>query len=308
MPEDIYNIFLIFEGDSCKSVKYKVHSQTFADDEAAVRFLQAQVNEDLKLAEDFPLSASFTRPEYYSYIRAGHEMGLYDSLFVALNAGPAPLCVTTLVENSEIKITDSSQHGDPNIYLTEKALQGRKMEDWLLKYTANGGIDLPRLVHDDYFLAIKMTFNAKHYVSSMKLLLSCIDSISYIEYGDARRTPFVDWLNAYADLTPLGITAEELWEMRNGMLHMTNLHSRRVRTKQVRRISFRIGGAENSQVDDVYYFQFYGLIQIYGKALGQWFASYNKDHSKFAKFIERYDETISDSRFATSTPASRAAL
>lgn len=301
MPEDIYNIFLIFEGSTCKSLKYKIHPHTFADDDAAVRFLQTRVQEDLNLAQVFALSDSFTLPEYYSHIRAGYGMVLYDSLFIALNAGPAPLCVTTLVENGEIKITDSSYHGDPNIYLTESTLEGRTMDDWLIKYTGEQGIDLPRLVHDDYFHAIKMTFNAKHYVSSMKLLLSCIDSISYIEYGDTRRTSFVDWLNTYADLTSLGITAEELWEMRNGMLHMTNLHSRRVRTNQVRRISFRVGGTENIQVDDVYYFQFYGLIQAYGKALGQWFESYNNDRSKFVKFIERYDETISDSRFAFST-------
>lgn len=299
MPEDIYNIFLIFESGSCQSVKYIIHQHIFDDDDAAVRFLREQVEEDFKLANSFPLGDSFTLSEYYSHIRAGHGLVLYDSLFIALNAGHTPLCVTTLVDNGKIKITDSSHHDDPNIYLTEKALEGRKMDDWLLKYTTEKGLDLPRLVHDDYFLAIKMTFNAKHYVSAMKLLLSCIDSISYIEYGDVRRTPFVDWLNTYADLTPLGITADELWEMRNGMLHMTNLHSRKVRNNQVRRISFRIGGTGGSEVDGIYYFQFHGLIQAYGAALGQWFDSYNKDHSKFVKFIERYDETISDSRFVS---------
>jgi len=34
---------------------------------------------------------------------------------------------------------------------------------------------LPALINDDYFLAIKLTYNAKHYVSSMKLLLSALD-------------------------------------------------------------------------------------------------------------------------------------
>ncbi len=118
MPEDIYNMFLIFEDGICKSLKYITHRHTFDDDDAAVRFLRERVNDDFKLAKAFSLSNAFTLPEYYSHIRAGQSLFLYDSLFIAVNAGPTPLCVTTLVENGEIRITDSSYHGDPNIYLS----------------------------------------------------------------------------------------------------------------------------------------------------------------------------------------------
>src|ERR1019366_3532366 len=38
------------------------------------------------------------------------------------------------------------------------------------------GINISQLIHDDYFLALKVTFNAGLYVSAMKLLVSCIDS------------------------------------------------------------------------------------------------------------------------------------
>lgn len=37
-----------------------------------------------------------------------------------------------------------------------------------------GGLQLSRLINDDYFEAIKITFNAKLHVSAMKLLLSAI--------------------------------------------------------------------------------------------------------------------------------------
>lgn len=64
--------------------------------------------------------------------------------------------------------------------------------------------------------SLKLTFNAGLYVSALKLLVSCIDSLAYIEYGDDRNsTPFIKWLDTYADLTPLGITSTELWELRN---------------------------------------------------------------------------------------------
>lgn len=130
----------------------------------------------------------------------------------------------------------------------------------------------------------------------MKLLLSCLDSISYIEYGD-KGTPFVRWLDDFADLSRLRVTSVELWELRNGLLHMTNLHSRRVRNQSIRRISFRVGG-QPGESDGIFYFVFSDLIDAYGKAIGRWLESYNADRAKFAKFVERYDQTISDSRLA----------
>ena len=108
----------------------------------------------------------------------------------------------------------------------------------------------------------------------------------------------------------MGITPEELWELRNGVLHMTNLSSRQVVKKKVRRISVRIGGAAHTDADGTYFFDFHALIQAYAGGLNRWIASYNTDRDKFAKFIERYDETISDSRLlsrpqplATTRPA-----
>jgi hypothetical protein len=76
---------------------------------------------------------------------------------------------------------------------------------------------------------------------------------------------------------------------------MTNLHSRQVRDQKIRRISFRIGG-QRGEADGIYYFVFSDLINVYGKAIGRWLESYNSDRQKLAKFVERYDETISDSR------------
>jgi hypothetical protein len=82
---------------------------------------------------------------------------------------------------------------------------------------------------------------------------------------------------------------------------MTNLNSNKVRKNKMRRISFRVGGPPDypqDGVDGVYYFDFYGLIQTFSDAQGHWIETYNSDRDKFFKFVERYDETISDSRVA----------
>jgi hypothetical protein len=147
---------------------------------------------------------------------------------------------------------------------------------------------------------LKVTFNAGLYVSAMKLLVSCIDSLAYIECGNEAGA-FVQWLEAYADLTPIGVTAAELWELRNGLLHMTNLNAKKVRQNKVRRISFRVGGASDcpqDEADGVHFFDFHKLIQVFAEAQERWIETYNTDRDKFDKFVERYDETISDSRVA----------
>lgn len=109
------------------------------------------------------------------------------------------------------------------------------MKNYLLEYMKPNGFDLPRLLNDDYFNAIRLLWNNKQYVSVMKLLLSFLDTVAYLDSGD---TPgnFQKWLNNYADITSLDVTADELWELRNSLLHMTNSDSRKVARGEVRRI------------------------------------------------------------------------
>jgi hypothetical protein len=175
---------------------------------------------------------------------------------------------------------------------------GFHMDDWIIKYTKDGGLQLSELIHDDYFQAIKITFNAKLHVSAMKLLLSAIDSLAHIEFGDDNGNVFIKWMDAYADLKPLGITAEELWELRNGLLHMTNLDSRAVGRKKVRRISLHSGAKPFYESDGIHYFSFYELLMEIGRSHVRWLETYNHDLRKRVDFVNRYDKTISDSRVA----------
>ncbi|MER8995576.1 hypothetical protein [Mesorhizobium sp. M0678] len=303
MSETIFNIFLPFEySDHCGHALYVGH-QSALDDEAAIRFLRDRVDEDFPKAIRVPLINPFTREAYYARCRIGDGHHLYDEVFQAASAQAEPLFVTTLVVDGKVRVDVSNHHDDPNFYLSPEVIGDAHMDDWLLKYRDGDALDLPRLIHDDYFLAVKLTFNAKLYVSSLKLLLSCIDSISYVEFGDQKTPSFIDWLDKYADLSKVGITSEELWELRNGVLHMTNLSSRQVTRKKVRRISIRIGG-EGETADGIHYFNFFALIQVFAAALESWLGSYNDDREKFATFVERYDKTISDSRQLQRPPSS----
>lgn len=300
MAEEIYNVFLFFDAkDICAVAGYTAHVHEGSDKEGS-ELLRACVDADLAITQRVPLSKSFTRSEYNARCRLGEGHYLYDELFVQVGAGASPLFVSTPVLNGNAHFNYSSEHGGLDVNdVSEQLGEPGVMVDWLQKYTSDEGINFSQLIHDDYFLAIKLTFNAGLYVSAMKLLVSCIDSLAYIEYGDDRGA-FVKWMDEYCELTPIGITAAELWELRNGLLHMTNINSSKVRNNQVRRISFRVGDASEvpCEAGGVYYFDFLGLVQAFAQAQARWIESYNSDRARFAKFVERYDETISDSRVA----------
>jgi len=50
------------------------------------------------------------------------------------------------------------------------------LKDYLSAYVTDEGIDLPRLFNDDFFVATKLLWNAKHYISAAKLLMSAVGS------------------------------------------------------------------------------------------------------------------------------------
>lgn len=297
--EEIYNLFLFFENGRCSSIGCVAH-QFDGSDEDGCEFLRSQLEVDFKTAKKISLVRSFTLSEYNAKCRLGEGLDLCEEVFFMFNAVRSPLCMITPVDDGKLSYNYSSDHSP----LSMKDVWGKfgrkdKMIDWLEKYRNGNEIDLVRLIHDDYFIAIKLTYNEGLYVSSMKLLLSCIDSLSYIEYGNVKKPhPFIGWLDTYADLSSIGVSSSELWELRNGILHMTNISSAKVRDNKVRRVSFKVGGDRLTSVDadGICYFHFYSLICVFSEAVKRWIESYNNDRDKMSKFVERYDETISDSR------------
>jgi hypothetical protein len=174
------------------------------------------------------------------------------------------------------------------------------MPDWLTKYVIDDAVDLPRLLNDDFFAPIKLLFNHGHYTSANKLLLSTIDSLGCIEFGDEGNV-FVRWLDAYADLTPVGVTADELWELRNSLLHTTGLESRKVKAGQSNPLIAVIGALADRyprETPTAKYYLWMSLLQAVANACGAWLESYNSNRSKFPTFCERYDRIVSDARLA----------
>ena len=172
--------------------------------------------------------------------------------------------------------------------------------DYFGKFFTDEGFDFTGLVNADFFQPVRILFQNQHYVSAVKLLVVAIDSIAFVEFGELQTdNVFIKWLDKYAALPSLGITATELWEHRNSLLHMSSLDSRKVMSGKVRRLVAYVGQLPSEVVlSDVTtgYYDIQKLVLAVANACGKWCKTYDDDRDKIHSFVERYDLIASDAR------------
>jgi hypothetical protein len=122
--------------------------------------------------------------------------------------------------------------------------------------------------------------------------LSFIDTIAFVEYGDAQRV-FQKWLETYANLVRLGVNADELFEFRNSLLHMTNLASRKVLAGKIDALTPYVG-PELPRRDKC--LNLLMLASVLFEAIQKWIITYNDTPDKILEFVQRYDLVVSDAR------------
>jgi hypothetical protein len=296
--ERAFNIFVYFDKGLAR--QYGVcHHCLKGSDEAKLQHLLANVGVDHTAALRFDFERPFTPDEWIAAQRLSEITHYFEKAFCHYRAPRTVIyCVTPVVDGVptvEQKISIAPLRGD---VVTQ--IEGRgAVPDYLVIYVRDNVFHLAELLNDDYFKAIKLLFNAGHHVSSAKLLMSCIDTLAFVEHGDVRGN-FTDWVDTYVDLKPIGISALEVWEFRNSILHMTNLASRQVLAGKVSSISPYIGRAASMPRLDPRMpkpFNLYLLMLAVANGAAEWAQTY-ADTEKMLKFIERYDTTISDGRMA----------
>lgn len=301
--EEIYNLFVFFERHAIKALGVAVHDLDGTDDQK-IEFLRSRVDQDHASAKRYAPMGSLSTEGYEARLRLGLSLEIFEEIFRERNAPSRPLCVVTAIQDGKPKTSASIEHGP----ITLSKLKGTSLEkegpmiDYLEKYITDGEFDIPRLINDDFFCAIKLLYNQHLYVSAAKLLMSCIDSIAFIEFGDISGS-FVRWLETYASLDALGVTPAELWEFRNGILHMTNLNSRNVQKRKTKSLILSVGSLEHPPLESSSSktLKFRPLLDTTAAAISKWVESYNKDRNKMLEFVARYDLTVSDSRLMVIT-------
>ena len=174
------------------------------------------------------------------------------------------------------------------------------MSDYTDKYVTEGHFDLFGMINDDFVLAIKKTWNEKHYTSCLKLLVSFIDTMAFVDTGDSTSSNFKQWLSSYVDLPSVGITADELWEHRNAVLHMTTYDSRKVTAGVVvRLVPYISKSGPPTSTGTFKYYSLHSLIMAVMKGVGTYVTMMDGNDSMRRRFCTNYERTISDSHFTT---------
>lgn len=308
MKEKFFNLFLFSNLDIITQVGAVCH-EIEGNDEEKILFLESQVDIDFTNAEKFPIPENISTKHKglernsidYNIFRdlsyKGEALMIFENVFLKYNAVKNPLVIVTPVRNGEIQID-----GQEDIKMAEEEFSGNlkieKPDDWLVGYIDQNGLHLDQLINDDFFEAIKILSNHNQYVSAMKLLMICIDTISYLEFGDISGN-FQKWIDLYTKLSDLNITAKELWEFRNSILHMTNLDSRKVKNNKEKRLIFYVSHPENEyqrESDEGKFFKFMDLVDTVALGISRWGQTYNIERCKFDDFVARYDRVLSDKR------------
>ncbi|WP_200896634.1 MULTISPECIES: hypothetical protein [Chromobacterium] len=304
--EPVYNIYTYFEGGELRAIGIKPYYRK-GGDQKKLAFLRERATLDFSSVQRVPLVPPMPQEEYFARQRIGNTLEIFEPLLASVGAGRTPLfCITPIVDgvpkiDMSVPMGPLDMSGVPN-----DAVGGGEMDDYLFKYLDKeaGTFDMPALINDDYFKAIRLLFNNRHYVSCLKLLMSFLDTIAYVEFGDRppRSTPvFIDWLRAFSAPGLAGATPEELWEFRNSLLHMSNLESRKVSEGSVAQLMPYVGSQNCLPSVDPKrkHISFKDLIEDVGDAVENWIKTYNKDPKKMVTFIQRYDLVVSDDRWAT---------
>ena len=287
MKEPVFNFFYFVEDGIINEFGFVVHFVEGTDEEKLL-YLHSQIDNDYPNSERFRVDQNgkpMSLEAYTSLMRLGTHCQIFESVFARFDAGQNPMSCLTAIIDGKPRVDEVQDHSP--LRLKENA------EDYLDTYLTSQGFDLPALINDDYFEAIKLLFNHAHYIACLKLLMSFIDTIAFLEYGDQQGV-FQTWLNRFADLQRLDITASQLWELRNSLVHMSNLDSRKVLAGKEKRISFSVAprGQVSKPSAEIHYFNLLDLIDVLWEAVSNWIRSLTEEPDKFAVFIERYDRVV----------------
>ena len=231
---------------------------------------------------------------------SGRVLEVFEEILVEHGAMQSPLVCVTPVVDGVVRIDAVSEI--PNIIPPSSPVSIVRFgtPDYLSVYMTEQGFDLASLFNDDYFKAIKLLLNNKLYVSCVKLLMSFIDTIAYLDAGDIPGG-FKRWLENYIDLKSLSVTAEELWEFRNSLLHITGVDSRKVLAGKVWRVEMPGGLAVEDS--DIKYFELRRMLFSIFDGIEKWIEDVKQMPEKVQILVERYDRVLSDVRYEMISPS-----
>ncbi len=287
--ETAINIFLFGDEEEINAWGYCLYEVSGTDDEI-VATLSARVETDHPHSVRTPLSAPLAAIEAFGLMRTEQiQRQVIDFLSLPDNT---PYVITPIIS------------GVPRDSETLHTIGSKAVPDFLKIYMTESGLDMNRLLDDDFLDAIRLLWNDKRYISALKLIFPYIDTLAFLEFGEGK-SYFVEWLDTYCDMRYLGVTSSELWQLRNSVVHMTNTISKRVAAGRENQLNVLIthpdvdvpefsDGMKSLHLSRL-------LLRVLPNGLKEWADSYRGDSIRQYELILRYDTILSDVRLTSTT-------
>ena len=283
MKERIVNVFTYGDSEHIHSIGWRAYSIEGTYQELTT-FLRSKVDTDFRIATRTTLREGRSRSVFDLAVR----LGFLDEILptVAETIGDSVYRITHVV-NGEPR-ADEVAHAPPDDVVP----------DYLRIYSTGAGFDFGQMIDDDFMDAMTILWKNRKYISALKLLVTMIDTLGFAEFGPVEGC-FGRWLDAYCDLDSLGVSSQELWELRNSLLHMTNLDSRRVHRGQTKRLLPVITAQENDIPVEMEGFKNLHVSRLFAsvvpRGIANWVRTFHENPGKVLDFIQRYDTVVSDS-------------
>jgi hypothetical protein len=168
------------------------------------------------------------------------------------------------------------------------------MLDHVQKYIQGNDFDIPGMINDDYISAMRVLWQSKHYHSTLKLLLCFIDTMAFVSTGRSNPGSFKQWLTKFVELEGVGVTAEELWEHRNSVLHLSTYESIKVQEGRVRKLVPYVGKTQPEAASEHTYYDLHKLLMAVFHGVGAYVNAMNSSHEMRNQFCDNYEKTVSD--------------
>lgn len=284
MQERIVNLFIYGDDEQIHSIGWHSYMMAGSYPELTT-FLQSRVTDDHKKAPTFHIAEKLPRTAFDFALRLNALHQIVPRVFEIV--GDSVYCATHII-NGKPQVSGIS-HPPPH----------EIVPDYLRLYWTSSGFDFGQMIEDDFMDAMKILWDGKKYISALKLLVIMIDTLGFVEFGMVHDA-FTRWLDRYCNLGPLGVSSSEMWELRNSLLHMTSLSSRKVSSGGVKRLLPIVTASQNQVAVETDDFKCLHLSRLFGSVVplgvANWVRSFDGNPSKVLEFVQRYDTVISDSR------------
>ena len=290
MSERIVNIFVYVDREVIRTIGYTEYEMqgTYAE---LTSYLQSRVEIDHAAATRIDLGEEYS-PAVFRYAMRLEALQYLIPVMGEI-ARDSVYCIT--------QILDGALGANEPVHDHEH----NPVPDYLRIYGTSRGFDFGQLMDDDFMDAIKLLWDHQKYISALKLLFVMIDTLGFVAFGPLRDA-FTRWLEKYCELSSLGVSSAELWELRNSLLHMSNLASNRVERGAVTRLLPVFTSIQNDIPMEMGSFKNLHSSRLIGdvvpRGILSWVQSMSGDPEKFMTFVERYDTVVSEARTSAAHP------